>query len=93
MPPSTTIATIITLSIRLNDSGDTKPWNDANIEPDTPPKVAPIANASSFMLRVLMPIALAAISSSRMAIQARPMREVSSRWQITTLDTTSARNR
>ena len=35
--------------------------------------------ASSFMLRVLMPIALAAISSSRMAIQARPMRERSSR--------------
>ena len=29
------------------------------------------------MLRVLMPIALAAISSSRIAIQARPMRESS----------------
>ncbi|OIQ66509.1 hypothetical protein GALL_519210 [mine drainage metagenome] len=36
-------------------------------------------NASSFMLRVLMPMALAAISSSRIAIQARPMRESCSR--------------
>jgi hypothetical protein len=36
--------------------------------------VAPMPKAS-FMLRVLMPMALAAISSSRIAIQARPMRE------------------
>jgi hypothetical protein len=34
-----------------------------------------MAKASSLMLRVLMPTALAAISSSRMACQARPMRE------------------
>ena len=40
-----------------------------------------MAKASSFRLRVLMPIALAAISSSRIAIQARPMRESSSRMQ------------
>ena len=93
MPPSTTIATIITLSIRLKDSGETKPWKAANIEPATPPKVAPMPKASSFMLRVLMPMALAAISSSRIAIQARPMRLSSRRWQMTTLTTTSARNR
>ena len=74
MPPSTTIATIITDSCRLNDSGEMKPWKVANIAPETPPKVAPMPKASSFMLRVLMPIALAAISSSRIAIQARPMR-------------------
>jgi hypothetical protein len=61
-------------SIRLKLSGETKPWKAANIAPDTPPKVAPMPKASSFMLRVLMPIALAAISSSRIAIQARPMR-------------------
>ena len=54
-------------------------WKLANNTPATPPKEAPIAKASSFMLRVLMPIALAAISSSRIAIQARPMRERSSR--------------
>jgi hypothetical protein len=63
------------------------------MEPEMPPKVAPMPKASSFMLRVLMPMALAAISSSRMAIQARPMRLVSSRWQMTTLTTTRLRNR
>ena len=74
MPPSTTMATIITDSGRLNDSGEMKPWKAPNITPETPPKVAPMPKASSFMLRVLMPIALAAISSSRIAIQARPIR-------------------
>ncbi len=59
--------------------GETKPWKVANITPETPPKVAPMPKASSFRLRVLMPMALAAISSSRMAIQARPMRERSNR--------------
>ena len=93
MPPSTTMATIITLSIRLKLSGLTKPWKAANMLPLTPPKVAPMPKASSFMLRVLMPIALAAISSSRIAIQARPMRLVSRRWQMTTLATTRIRNR
>ena len=93
MPPSTTMAMIITDSIRLKDSGETKPWKAANMAPDTPPKVAPMPKASSFMLRVLMPMALAAISSSRMAIQARPMRESSRRWLIITLNSTRARNR
>ena len=74
MPPSTTIATIMIDSCRLNDSGEMKPWKVANIAPETPPKVAPMPKASSFRLRVLMPIALAATSSSRIAIQARPMR-------------------
>ena len=55
------------------------PEHGKDITPDTPPKVAPMPNASSFRLRVLMPIALAAISSSRIAIQARPMRLRSSR--------------
>ena len=31
MPPSTTIATIITDSCRLNDSGEMKPWKLANM--------------------------------------------------------------
>jgi len=93
MPPSTTIATIITDSCRLNDSGEMNPWKVANIAPDTPPNVAPMPKASNFRLRVLMPMALAAISSSRIAIQARPMRLRSSRWQTITPTTTSARNR
>ena len=41
-----------------------------------------MAKASSFTLRVLMPIAAAATSSSRIAIQARPMRESSSRSEM-----------
>ena len=63
------------------------------MEPDTPPKLAPMPKAKSFMLRVLMPIDLAAISSSRIAIQARPMRETCRRCEITMVTTTSARNR
>ncbi|MCY1369097.1 hypothetical protein D9M69_561160 [compost metagenome] len=75
IPPTTTIATTITDSISEKDSGDTKRWNEANKTPETPPNVAPMPKASSFRLRVFRPMALAAISSSRMAIQARPMRE------------------
>ncbi len=70
-----------------------KPWKLANITPDTPPKVAPMPNASSLRLRVLMPIALAATSSSRIAIQARPIRLRSRRWQITTAKMTRIRKR
>ena len=80
-------------SISENDSGETNPWNAPNIVPATPPNVAPMPNASSFRLRVLMPIALAAISSSRIAIQARPMRECCNRWQTMTLMTTNSKKR
>ena len=61
--------------------------------PDMPPNVAPMPKAMSFKLRVFKPMALAAISSSRIAIQARPMREFSSRWHTTTLTTTKVRKR
>ena len=47
-----------------------------------PEKLAPRANARSFVLTVLMPIAAAAVSSSRMAIQARPRRLSRSRTQM-----------
>ena len=60
--------------------------------PATPPKDAPIAKASSFMRVVLMPIARAATSSSRIASQARPMRE-SCRRRFTTITTTSTASR
>ncbi len=93
MPPSTTIASTTIDSNSPNDSGDTKPWNAENIAPDTPPNDAPIANASSLTLRVLMPIAFAAISSSRIATQARPIREFCSRMQKNTIARTKARNR
>ena len=50
-------------------------WN----APATPAKLAPSAKASSFVRTVLTPIISAAVSSSRMAIQARPMREY---WRL-----------
>ena len=87
------MATIITDSIRLKDSGEIKPWKEANSAPETPPKVAPMPKAVSLRLRVLMPMALAAISSSRIAIQARPMRESCRRCDISTLSNTKAKNR
>ena len=93
MPPSTTMATITIDSIRMKLSGEMKPWNAANIAPETPPKEAPIANASSLMLRVFTPIALAAISSSRIAIQARPMRESSRRTLTRMITSASSRKR
>ena len=50
--------------------------------PAKPEKLAPSENASSFVVTVLMPIAAAAVSSSRMAIQARPSFESRRRTQI-----------
>ena len=69
-------------SSRVKLSGLMKPWKDAKRPPATPPNVAPIAKASSLMLRVLMPIAAAASSSSRIATHARPMRESSRRREM-----------
>ena len=62
-------------SDKEKDSGDINPWKDANKAPEIPPNEAPIANASNFKLRVFRPIAWAAVSSSRMATQARPILE------------------
>ncbi len=61
--------------------------------PDMPPNIAPIANASSLRLRVLMPIAEAATSSSRIAIHARPIRDFSSRCEINITSAVKARNK
>ena len=44
--------------------------------PAKPAVVAPSANASSFVVTVLMPLAAAASSSSRMAIHALPIRRI-----------------
>src|SRR5690606_9741615 len=85
MPPSTTMHNTVMDSVRLKLSGLTKPCMDANMQPAIPPNDAPMAKASSLILRVLMPIALAAISSSRTASHALPMRECCSLAQITTM--------
>ena len=93
MPPKTTITSTAIDSISENDSGETKPWKAPNRPPATPPKVAPSAKASSFMLRMLMPIAFAASSSSRIAAQARPMREICRRWMNRIEPTTHSRKK
>src|SRR3954468_8180890 len=93
MPPSTTIDTTMIDSTSTKLSGEMKAWMAENMPPATPPKLAPIANASSFMLRVLIPIARAAISSSRIASHARPTREFCRRTLTTMTPSTTASSR
>ena len=56
-----------------------------------PPKNAPIAYAHVFVRISGMPIAAAAVSSSRIAIHARPRRESRRRTQQKTVNRMSAR--
>ena len=58
--------------------------------PPTPPKNAPIANDHASSASAATPIAAAAISSSRIAIQARPSRESRSRTEQKTVTSSSA---
>src|SRR5262249_481919 len=88
IPPSTSMPTPMMDWTRTKLSGEMNPCIAENMPPASPPKLAPMAKASSFRLRVLMPIARAAISSSRIASQALPMREFCSR--ILTTMTASA---
>ncbi len=46
-----------------------------------PPTAAPVAKARSLYRTVLIPMASATCSSSRMATQARPTRELASRYE------------
>src|SRR4051794_3110654 len=73
MPPSTTIASTSADSWKVNDSGLMKPWRVAKNAPAKPPNIAPVANAVSLVVVVLMPSARQATSSSRKASQARPI--------------------
>src|SRR5688572_12545666 len=93
MPPRTTMATTMIDSTSTKLSGEMKPWIAENMPPATPPKLAPMAKASSFMLRVFMPIDRAAISSSRIASQARPTREFCRRRLTTMMKSTTASSR
>ena len=63
-------------------SGLTKPCFAANTTPITPPKQALMTNEAIFIFTIGMPTARAAVSSSRMAVHARPSFEFSSLWQI-----------
>src|SRR5215510_8728307 len=73
MPPSTTMASTSADSWKVKDSGLMKPCLVAKNAPAKPPNNAPVANAESFVVVVLMPSARQATSSSRSASQARPI--------------------
>ena len=73
MPPSTTMARMIALSMKVKLSGLMKPCRVAKNAPAKPPSMAPMAKAESFTVVGLMPSARQAISSSRSASQARPI--------------------
>ncbi|MCY1177813.1 hypothetical protein D9M71_677650 [compost metagenome] len=73
MPPSTTMARMIADSMKVNDSGVTRPWRAAKKLPAKPAKQAPRVNAESLITVGFRPSARQAISSSRRASQARPI--------------------
>ena len=84
MPPRMTmIRTRIEIE-KSKKSDVVAPRYDAWNAPATPAKLAPRANARSFVRTVLTPIISAAVSSSRMAPQARPIRD-RSRLRATTM--------
>src|SRR3954464_9892540 len=65
--------------LKLKSFGNVELLNDAKYAPATPPKNAPVAYAHVFVRISGIPIAAAAVSSSRIAIHARPRRESRSR--------------
>ena len=93
MPPSTTMHRMEMDSISEKLSGTDEALHRGEQRAGHAAERAPMAKASSLMLRVLMPMALAAISSSRMASQARPMREFCRRRHTTTMISVSASSR
>ena len=83
MPPRTTIARTVKLTVKPNCVGETMASLELRYTPARPDVEAPMAKASSLVVTVLMPMLAAASSSSRMAIQARPSRESCSRYSRT----------
>ena len=73
-PPTTTPTSRKIDSVTVKLSGDTKATAIAPSAPATPVKPADTPNASDLNIGRLMPIAVAAIGWSRMAISARPTR-------------------
>ncbi len=72
IPPSTTMASTVALSMKVKLSGLMKPWRVAKKQPASPPKKAPMAKAESLVVVMLIPSARQAISSSRIASHTRP---------------------
>ena len=75
------MARTVNETVNRNWSGETIVSFEALKTPARPAVVAPSANASSLVVTVLMPFAAAASSSSRMAFQARPIRESCNRYR------------
>ena len=73
-------------SLKFTDSGLMKPCRAVKNAPASPPNKAPIANAVSLVLVVLMPSERQAISSSRKASQARPIGSRRSRVVMTAVE-------
>ena len=89
MPPKTIITRIITETGKPNMSGVAVCSLATYSTPVAPAKAAPVAKASSLNWARFTPIAPAAISSSRIAIQARPTRESRSLVETKTRKPTS----
>ena len=77
--------------LKLKSFGNVELLKDAKYAPATPPKNAPVAYAHVFVFISGTPIAAAAVSSSRIAIHARPRRESRSRRLQNTVIATSTR--
>src|SRR3954464_8019699 len=75
--------------LKLKSFGNVELLNDAKYAPATPPKNAPVAYAHVFVRISGTPIAAAAVSSSRIAIHARPRRESRSLIEQKTVTSTS----
>src|SRR6266446_534629 len=93
IPPSKTMATITADSMKVKLSGEMNPCRAATNDPAKPANMAPIANAVSLVLVVLMPSERQAISSSRKASHARPIGSRRSRTVRAAVTNASARMR
>lgn len=93
MPPSTTMASTSADSWNVNDSGLMKPWRVAKNAPAKPPNIAPVANAVSLVVVVLMPSERHATSSSRSASHALPIGRRRRRMVTQLVSSASARIR
>ena len=76
MPPRMTIASAVIETMISKLVGVSEPSFTANSAPPSEPIAPPIAKARSLYRVVLMPMASATCSSSRIAFHARPIREL-----------------
>ena len=89
IPPRMTMQRMNTEMLKKKSPGNVAHLKLAKYAPATPPKNAPVAYAHVFVRISGTPIAAAAVSSSRIAIQARPSRESRRRHEQNTVNSTS----